>query len=224
MSDPHSMAAAEYVLGTLDASERQEFERRLASDPLLRAQVAEWQANLDPLAQSIEPIEPSVALWHRIDTALDQIEREDNVVSIKTLFVRRPTVRPRVAAVVFGAIAASIVAVALVPHLDGLSSKSERPPVQAVAPSSTLQSPTKAASAPPCPTERQSAVQTTRGPNEASTQREASSGAVAVASAVRDQGAVIVGGHVATGETQQPSKPEGPRNVTVASAENPGCK
>ena len=59
LADPQdrSVAAAEYVLGTLDAAERALFERSLAGDAALEAEVYAWQDRLLPLAARIAPVE-----------------------------------------------------------------------------------------------------------------------------------------------------------------------
>lgn len=59
--------AGEYVLGTLSAAERAEVERRLAHEPQLQAAVDAWEARLQPLADQVEPVQPSAGLWPRIE-------------------------------------------------------------------------------------------------------------------------------------------------------------
>jgi anti-sigma-K factor RskA len=63
-------AAGEYVLGLLGGEERARFERRLATDPALRAEVAGWERRLAPLALSADPVEPPPHLWGRIEESL----------------------------------------------------------------------------------------------------------------------------------------------------------
>jgi anti-sigma-K factor RskA len=63
--------AAEYVLGTLDPTERAEFEHRLGSDPDARQAVARWRERLAPLAESLEPITPPPSVWSAIDARLE---------------------------------------------------------------------------------------------------------------------------------------------------------
>jgi anti-sigma-K factor RskA len=62
--------AAEYVLGTLRGPARRRFESLLGGHPLLRDQVAQWQARLAPLAASIEPVEPSPRVWQDVQARL----------------------------------------------------------------------------------------------------------------------------------------------------------
>ena len=63
--------AGEYVLGTLDQSQRAEVERRLRDDHVLRAAVDAWEARLSPLAQRVEPVALPAALWPRIARSLE---------------------------------------------------------------------------------------------------------------------------------------------------------
>jgi anti-sigma-K factor RskA len=57
---------AEYVLGTLAGEERAAFEAELGRDPDLRRAVAAWSDRLQPLADSVAPVAPPVALRDRI--------------------------------------------------------------------------------------------------------------------------------------------------------------
>jgi len=71
-ADPEdrTVAAAEYVLGTLNDAERETFVTQMAGDPALQAEVGYWQDRLLGLAARIEPVEPSSGVWHRIDASL----------------------------------------------------------------------------------------------------------------------------------------------------------
>ncbi|WP_326541012.1 anti-sigma factor [Pseudorhodoferax sp.] len=62
-ADDRSVAAAEYVLGTLDAPTRAAFERLLQDDPGLRAEVYRWQDRLLPLALRGNAEAPREGLW-----------------------------------------------------------------------------------------------------------------------------------------------------------------
>jgi anti-sigma-K factor RskA len=64
--DPFDIAG-EYVLGTLSAARRREVEQALPDDPALRAAVEYWEQRLLPLTSLAEPVEPSTALWARIE-------------------------------------------------------------------------------------------------------------------------------------------------------------
>jgi anti-sigma-K factor RskA len=64
--DPHEVAG-EYVLGTLSAERRREVEQALPNDAALRSAVQYWEQRLLPLTGLAEPVEPSAALWARIE-------------------------------------------------------------------------------------------------------------------------------------------------------------
>ena len=64
--------AGEYVLGSLEAAQRQAVERRLAHDTPLRSAVDAWEARLHPLTALAPAVEPPPALWHRIEQSLEQ--------------------------------------------------------------------------------------------------------------------------------------------------------
>ena len=68
LQDPEdrSVAAAEYVLGTLDAASRAALEAQLPSDEALRAEVYAWQDRLLPLALRVPAAEPDAATWRAI--------------------------------------------------------------------------------------------------------------------------------------------------------------
>ena len=66
---PRDGEAAEYVLGTLPAAERDAFVRELVTDPGLRALVQDWEERLAPLAEGIASVTPSAALWPAIVAA-----------------------------------------------------------------------------------------------------------------------------------------------------------
>lgn len=65
-----ALLAGEYVLGTLHGGARRRFEQLLHSDPVLRAEVAEWQEKLTPLDEAVEPIAPPPAVWAQIERRL----------------------------------------------------------------------------------------------------------------------------------------------------------
>lgn len=72
LADPEdrTVASAEFVLGTLDAQERAQFLARLAHDEALQAEVGFWQDRLLGLAGQVKPVEPSSAVWERIEASL----------------------------------------------------------------------------------------------------------------------------------------------------------
>ena len=62
--------AGEYVLGTLSANARAAVEARMRGEPALREAVQAWEARLLPLASLAAPVDPSPALWSRIERTL----------------------------------------------------------------------------------------------------------------------------------------------------------
>lgn len=68
--DDTQQLAADYVLGTLSAGRRIEVEERLPRDAMLRTAVQQWETQLQPLTQLVEPVQPSPALWQRIENSL----------------------------------------------------------------------------------------------------------------------------------------------------------
>lgn len=68
--DERSAIAAEYVLGTLGAEDRSEFERELGRDFALQQAVYEWQDKLLPMTRMLKPVDPSPDLWARIEHGL----------------------------------------------------------------------------------------------------------------------------------------------------------
>jgi anti-sigma-K factor RskA len=62
--------AAEYVLGTLRGRARSRFEHLLGAHPALRQAVAQWEQRLAPLAANVKPVEPSPAVWRRVESRL----------------------------------------------------------------------------------------------------------------------------------------------------------
>lgn len=68
--DPIDELAAAYVLGTLSAERRREVQSRLPTDAALRDAVDGWEGRLLPLTALVEAVEPSPALWTRIEQAI----------------------------------------------------------------------------------------------------------------------------------------------------------
>lgn len=60
-------AAAEYVLGTLDAFERAAVAARLDVDPELQAAVTRWETTLAPLGLATPEIQPPARLWPAVE-------------------------------------------------------------------------------------------------------------------------------------------------------------
>lgn len=69
-ADDLHVLAGEYVLGTLPAARRAEVEARMSNDAALRTAVEQWQHKLLPLDALAAPVEPSPALWLRIEASV----------------------------------------------------------------------------------------------------------------------------------------------------------
>lgn len=67
--------AAEYVLGTLSAAEREEAEALLGRDGAFAETVRLWEHRLGELNVMVEAVEPPPDLWERIKTGIDGAER-----------------------------------------------------------------------------------------------------------------------------------------------------
>jgi anti-sigma-K factor RskA len=105
--------AAEYVIGTLVADERAEFEQALARDAGLQQEVYFWQDKLLAMTRMLAPVEPPPVVWSRIDQSLQR----------ETAVRRAPA--PRVSwwdgfsFWRFGAVAASVLAVVVALRVTG---------------------------------------------------------------------------------------------------------
>jgi anti-sigma-K factor RskA len=70
MPDDKIALAAEYVLGTLDAAEREEAAAAIQSDPDFAALVRGWEKRLGELHAMVDAVEPPPATWERIKARL----------------------------------------------------------------------------------------------------------------------------------------------------------
>ncbi|RZT36609.1 anti-sigma factor [Cupriavidus agavae] len=68
--DALDQLAAEYVLGTLSAAQREAVDWRMRADPGFARRVADWDARLHPLTALAEPVTPPAALWPRIAASI----------------------------------------------------------------------------------------------------------------------------------------------------------
>ena len=100
--------AAEYVLGTLDAAERAQAQRLIASDPAFAAVVSDWERRLGELNVLVAPVEPPPAILERIktrkaggDPVADLLAPEPSAAEaalpIESLTAEPPTAEPSVA-------------------------------------------------------------------------------------------------------------------------------
>jgi anti-sigma-K factor RskA len=107
-ADPAERAAvaAEYVIGSLPAGERAEFEHALLRDFNLQKAVYEWQDQLLPMTRMLAPVEPSAQVWVRIERSIAAATRLGNAGDKPHWWQGLTFWR-------FGAIAASLIALAL---------------------------------------------------------------------------------------------------------------
>jgi anti-sigma-K factor RskA len=70
MSGDPDLEAAEYVLGTLDASAREAFNARLLRDKAARAAVTAWESRLSGLSEDIVPVPPPSHVWTKLERNL----------------------------------------------------------------------------------------------------------------------------------------------------------
>ena len=73
--DDRDALAAEYVLGTLSADERDQAEALLVIDPGFAEIVRVWERRLGELNVMVEAVEPPPDVWDRIKTEIDGAER-----------------------------------------------------------------------------------------------------------------------------------------------------
>jgi anti-sigma-K factor RskA len=64
--DDRDVLAAEYVLGTLDAAEREQAEALVRTDTGFAALVRDWERRLNELHAGVEPVEPPPQVFERI--------------------------------------------------------------------------------------------------------------------------------------------------------------
>lgn len=65
--------AAEFVLGTLDARERESVAARRQREPELDALIADWEQRLAPLNDEVQPVQPGPELLTRIEQRIDAL-------------------------------------------------------------------------------------------------------------------------------------------------------
>jgi len=74
--------AAEYVLGTLDLTEREDVEHALREDSELASLVAGWESRLIPLALALEPVAAPPYLRDKVMAAISGRDEASNVVAL----------------------------------------------------------------------------------------------------------------------------------------------
>jgi anti-sigma-K factor RskA len=77
--DDQDALAAEYVLGTLAADERDQAEALIAIDPGFAELVRQWERRLGELNVMVEAVEPAQAVWAKIAAEIDGAVRSGEV-------------------------------------------------------------------------------------------------------------------------------------------------
>jgi anti-sigma-K factor RskA len=106
--DDPDVLAAEYVLGQLDSWNQQQVARRIETDAGLNSAVYAWADRLQPLADSLPPVEVSSGLWPRIENRLS----EPVIVPFRPKWMRTAVIAPLLA------VAAGIALVVIVRPFD----------------------------------------------------------------------------------------------------------
>lgn len=88
--DERDLRAAEYVLGTLSATERAAMDLERVVDPATRAAVHAWERRLSPLSESAPETAPGPLVWPAILRALPPrgAPANDNTVAVLSRKVR----------------------------------------------------------------------------------------------------------------------------------------
>jgi hypothetical protein len=92
--DDADTLAAEYVLGTLDAAEREQARSLLSFDDAFAARVKFWERRFGELHLMVEPVEPEADIWLRIKAKLPVVEPATPIASIKSEVAPEPDVAP----------------------------------------------------------------------------------------------------------------------------------
>src|SRR5271167_657582 len=71
--DDRDALAAEYVLGTLSADERDQTEALLAIDPGFAEIVRLWERRLGELNVMVEAVEPPADVWDKIKSGIERV-------------------------------------------------------------------------------------------------------------------------------------------------------
>ncbi|MBV8565047.1 MAG: anti-sigma factor [Methylobacteriaceae bacterium] len=108
-SDDIDALAAEYVLGTLDATERATVAARRSREPALDRAIGDWEVRLGPLSTMVPPLVPSDGLFAEIERRLDRAAADaGGSADTRLVDLTRRLRRWRTAAVAFGALAAGL--------------------------------------------------------------------------------------------------------------------
>lgn len=107
------MLAAEFVLGTLPAEQRDELQARRAREPELDALILQWEERLAQMIEEIDPVQPGPELYAKIVQALGDERRpqDRNSDNSSVVMLRRQVNRWRWSTALTSAAAAILVAV-----------------------------------------------------------------------------------------------------------------
>ena len=110
MDEDREILAAEYALGTLDAAERRQAERLIASDAgIRRARRAIGSGRLSLLAEAVDGVEPPASVWRRSSLRCRRCRSAGTPSgSAEIVYLTRKLNRWRTATYVAGALAASL--------------------------------------------------------------------------------------------------------------------
>ncbi|MEO9654897.1 anti-sigma factor [Marinomonas sp.] len=73
--------AGQYVLGTLTAEERSDFEKRLEYSVELQKAVNQWQEHFLAVTDRLEPVDTSLSLSARITRSVDELEKPSQLTT-----------------------------------------------------------------------------------------------------------------------------------------------
>lgn len=148
--DDRAGLAAEYVLGTLDADERDEADALIVRDPAFAAQVAAWERRLGELDTMVDPVTPPAAIWMALRARLSEPAAEPPPVSESV--APEPPVAPAPAAPITPPVTAPapVVAPPAIPPADVTPGPADLP--APVAPEVPIASPAAPTPPPPSPT------------------------------------------------------------------------
>jgi anti-sigma-K factor RskA len=79
LDEEQDSLAAEYVLGTLSAEEREHAEALLSFDPGFEAAVRQWERRLGELNVMVEAVEPPTELWDKIKREVTSGQPADTI-------------------------------------------------------------------------------------------------------------------------------------------------
>ena len=88
--DDQDALAAEYVLGTLSADERDQAEALLSIDPGFAAIVRQWERRLGELNVMVEAVEPPPEIWDKIKTEIGGVRARARLTGCRS-WPNRPT-------------------------------------------------------------------------------------------------------------------------------------